>query len=95
MTSEIKNKVPDLYNKISFNIPTAYLDEILDFMENTYAIFPIEKEVKEETDVYEDGTPSPYVIVKCRDYATDLCFNNCKVRSIGCAGSRLHGEPKK
>jgi len=48
--------------------------------------------VKEELDVYDDGTPSPYVIVKCKDYATDLCFDNCKNRSIGCAGSNTEGE---
>jgi hypothetical protein len=55
----------------------------------------ITNKVKEETDVYEDGSPSPYVIVKCKDYATDFCFEKCTIRGIGCAGSHLHGECKK
>ena len=51
-------------------------------------------EEKEEFEVYEDGTPSPYVVIKCKDYATDLCFDNCKLREIGCAGSKDRGDPK-
>jgi len=49
--------------------------------------------VKEETDVYEDGSPSPYVIVKCKDYASELCFSGkCKNRGVGCAGNFDCGE---
>lgn len=54
-----------------------------------------ENRVEEELDYYLDGTPSPYVIIKCKDYATDFCFEKCTIREIGCAGSHLHGEVSK
>ena len=44
-------------------------------------------------DVYEDGSPSPYVkYIICKDYATDFCFDECKRRSIGCAGDFTEGK---
>ena len=34
---------PKLYQKICFKVPTAHLDNILDYMESEYALFPIMK----------------------------------------------------
>ena len=44
MSSETKEKEHELYQKTSFNIPIAFLDQILDYMESEYAIFPIMKD---------------------------------------------------
>jgi len=44
-------------------------------------------------DVYADGSPSPYVkYIICKDYASDFCFDDCKRRSIGCAGEYTEGK---
>ena len=53
----------------------------------------LRKNIHQETALYKDGTPSPYMKIICEDYATDLCFSDdCKNRSIGCAGTYDSGE---
>ena len=47
------------------------------------------------SDVYEDGTPSPYVKIICKDYGSDLCWGNCELRGIGCAGEYKHGKNRE
>ncbi len=51
-----------------------------------------EKKLHQETELYEDGTPSPYVKIICEDYCSDLCWNDCEFRGIGCAGDHKHGK---
>jgi len=36
-----------------------------------------------------------YVIVTCRRYRSDFCYNACGHRSIGCAGKWVNPRKKK
>jgi len=43
-TCWVQRKMSDSrYQKICFNIPTAYVDEVLELLESDYAIFPVEE----------------------------------------------------
>lgn len=33
--------------------------------------------------------------IKCEDYGTNLCFDNCAYRAFSCAYDHEHGKPKK
>jgi hypothetical protein len=72
MTESEQNANP-MYKKVCFNIPTAYMDEILNYLESEYALYPITKKC------FGIGPDKPEDCANCDD--TEECLEECETRA--------------